>query len=138
VKYSSHLTIEGSPRFEVRAKAEPIAMTCALEGAVRAGVGPVTVRVGHVPVRITIPFLGGSRRVAAIGPFHVELEPFDLAVEQIDLRCTGAIGADGLTVGLEGRVEDRMEIDVVGRLPGRPVARGRLEFERDDEIEDEP
>jgi hypothetical protein len=138
VKYSAHATIEGAPRFEARAQAEPIAITCALEGGVRAGVGPVTARIGPVPVRVTIPFLGGSRRVAAVGPFEVQLEPFDVAIERIDLRCSGALGAEGLTVGLEGGLKDRMEIDVVGRFPGRPVAHGRLEFEGDDDEEGEP
>jgi hypothetical protein len=131
VKYSSHATIEGEPRFELRAQAEPIAITCGLEGRVRAGIGPIEARIGPVPVTVTIPFLGGSRRVAVVGPFEVRLDPVDVAIEEIELRCAGALGAEGLTVGLEGRLLDKMEIDVVGKLPGR-VARARLEFEEEE------
>ena len=137
MRYSSHATIEGSPRFDLRAQAEPIAITCALEGAVRAGVGPVKARVGPVPVTVTIPFLGRARRIAAVGPFDVLLDPVDVAIEQIELRCSGALGAEGLTVGLEGGLRDKMEIDLVGKLPGR-VARAKLEFEEEGEPEDEP
>jgi hypothetical protein len=136
VKYASHATIEGSPRFDVRAQAEPIAIRCGLEGAVRAGVGPITARVGPVPVMVTIPFLGGAQRVAVIGPFDVHLEPVDVAVEQIELRCEGLLGADGLTAGLEGGVACKMEVDLTGKLPGR-VARAKLEFEEEEHEEDE-
>ena len=137
MRYSSHATIEGAPRFDVRAQAEPIAITCGLEGAVRAGIGPIRARVGPVPVMVEIPFLGRVRRVAAVGPFDIRLDPVDVAIEQIELRCAGALGTEGLTVGLEGGIACKMEVDLIGKLPGR-VARARLEFEEEGELEDEP
>jgi hypothetical protein len=92
----------------------------------------VRARVSGVPIRLAIPFLGGLQRVGEIGPFDLELEPIDLALEELELRCEGLVGPEGLSVGLDGGISCRMEIDVDGTLPGR-VARAHLEFEEEAE-----
>ena len=132
MKTQAHGTIAGSPKFEVRATSEPIGIRCGAEGALRAKVGPVRARVSGVPIRLAIPFLGGLQRVGEIGPFDLELEPIDLALEELELRCEGLVGPEGLSVGLDGGISCRMEIDVDGTLPGR-VARAHLEFEEEAE-----
>lgn len=135
MRYSSHATVEGAPRFEVRAQAEPIGIRCGAEGLVRARIGPIHARVGQVPIALAVPFLGGVQRVGAVGPFDVALEPVDLAVERFELVCEGVLGSEGLTVGLEGGIGCKMEIDVTGTVPGR-VARASLEFTDPDESEE--
>jgi hypothetical protein len=136
MKYSSHAKISGAPKFEVRARAEPIAITCAAEGAARARIGPINARVGRVPIMLAVPFLGGVQTVGAVGPFDLRLEPVELAVEELELRCEGLVGAEGLDVGLEGGVACEMHVDLHGTLPGR-VARAQLEFAEQEEREDE-
>jgi hypothetical protein len=132
MKYTSHATIAGSPKFEVRAQAEPIGIGCGAEGSASARIGPIRARVGQVPIALAVPFLGGLQRVGAVGPFDLGLEPLDLALERFELRCEGTLGSEGLTVGLEGGVACKMEIDVEGTLPGR-VRRASLEFDEHEE-----
>ena len=139
MKYTSHASIKGAPRFEVRAHAEPIAFRCACGGAMRARVGPIHARIGTVPVRLAVPFLGRLQTVGAVGPFDVSVADVDLALEELELRCEGFLGGDeGLNVGLEGAVGADIEIDARGTLPGR-VRRAHLEFDHpeDDEYEEE-
>lgn len=136
MKFSSHATIEGAPKFEVQARAEPIGVKAGAEGAGRASIGPVNARVAAIPITLVIPFLGGVKRVGAVGPFDLHLDAVDVAVERFELRCEGVLGPDGLTCGLEGGVGCKMEIDLTGTLPGR-VAKAALEFADTDEPWDE-
>ena len=136
MKYTSHATIKGAPKFEVRAHAEPIGVKCGLEGAARARVGPIHARIGRVPITLAVPFLGGIQTVGAVGPFDVSLEPVDLAVEELELRCEGIVGAEGLDVGLEGGIACEMRVDLEGTLPGR-VSKAQLVFAEQEEEEGE-
>jgi hypothetical protein len=132
VKYSSHATISGSPKFEVGAHAEPVGIRCGAEGSLRSRVGPIHARIGRVPITLAVPFLGGVQTVGAVGPFDLRLEPVDLSVEDLQLRCEGVVGADGLDVRLEGGVACEMHVDLKGTLPGR-VAKAHLEFAEHEE-----
>jgi hypothetical protein len=134
MKYTSHATIKGAPKFDVRARAEPIGVRCGLEGAARARVGPIYARIGRVPITLAVPFLGGIQTVGAVGPFDLSLEPVDLSVEEVELRCEGLVGTDGLDVGLEGGIACEMRVDLKGTLPGR-VARAQLVFAEKEEHE---
>jgi hypothetical protein len=136
MKYTTHATISGAPKFEIRAHAEPIGIKCGAEGAARARIGPINCRVGRVPIMLAVPFLGGVQTVGAVGPFDFRLEPVDLAVEQVELRCEGFVGAEGLDVGLEGGVACEMHVDLRGTLPGR-VAKAQLEFAEQEGQEEE-
>jgi hypothetical protein len=138
VKYTAHATIAGEPKFEVRAKAEPIGIKCSAEGSVRARVGPIKARVGRVPIVLAVPFLGGLQTVGAVGPFDFSTGPVDVEIENFELRCDGVIGSEGLTVGLEGEVDCHWKVDVNGTLPGK-VAKASLEFaEADEDLEVKP
>jgi hypothetical protein len=132
VKYTTHATVKGAPKFEVRAHAEPIAFRCGCAGSLRARVGPVQARVGTVPIRLAVPFLGRLQTVGAVGPFDLRLEHVDVALEELELRCEGVLGGEGLDVGLEGGVGCELQIDVQGTLPGR-VRRAQLEFSEPEE-----
>ena len=132
MKYTSHATIAGSPKFDVRAQADPIGIACGAEGSAAARIGPIRARVGQVPIALAVPFLGGLQRVGAVGPFDLGLEPLDFALERFELRCEGTLGSDGLTVGLEGGIACKLQVDVEGTLPGR-VRRASLEFDENDE-----
>jgi len=77
MKYTSHATIAGSPKFEVRAQAEPIGIACRAEGSASARIGPIRARVGQVPIALAVPFLGGLQRVGAVGPFESANTPAD-------------------------------------------------------------
>jgi hypothetical protein len=136
MKYSSHATIGGAPKFDVRAHAEPIGIRCHAEGAVRARIGPINARVGRVPIMLAVPFLGGVQTVGAVGPFDLRLEPVDLSVEDLELRCEGLLGTEGLDVGLEGGIACEMRVDLHGTLPGR-VAKAQLEFAEQEGQEEE-
>jgi hypothetical protein len=136
VKYTTHATVKGAPRFEARVHAEPIAFRCGCAGALRARVGPIQARIGAVPIRLAVPFLGRLQTVGAVGPIAVRLDDFDLALEEMELRCEGLVGAEGLDVGLEGGVGCELHIDLEGTLPGR-VRRAHLEFSDPDEYEAE-
>jgi hypothetical protein len=132
MKHSSHATIEGAPRFEIRCRSEPIGISCGVEGALRASIGAINARVGRVPITLAIPFLGGVQTVGAVGPFELELDPVDVSVERFELRCDGVLGPDGLVCGLEGGVDCKWEIDLAGVVPGR-VARASVEFMEEEE-----
>jgi hypothetical protein len=136
MKYSSHATISGAPKFEIRAHAEPIGIRCGAEGAARARIGPISARVGRVPISVAVPFLGGVQTVGAVGPFDLRLEPIDLAVEELELRCEGLLGAEGLDVALDGGIACEMRVDLDGTLPGR-VAKAQLEFSEQEGQEEE-
>jgi hypothetical protein len=136
MKYSSHATISGAPKFDVRTHAEPIAIRCRAEGAARARIGPINARVGRVPIMLAVPFLGGVQAAGAVGPFDLRLDPVDLSVEELELRCDGLVGAEGLDVGLEGGVTCEMHVDLHGTLPGR-VAKAHLEFAEQEGQEEE-
>ena len=137
MKYTTHATVKGAPKFEARAHAEPIAFRCGCAGALRARVGPIQARIGAVPIRLAVPFLGRLQTVGAVGPFAVRVDDVDVALEELELRCEGLLGAEGLDVGLEGGVGCEMQIDLEGTLPGR-VRRAQLEFSEPEEpYEDE-
>ena len=132
MKFSSHATVQGSPTFDAHVRAEPVGVRCAAEGSAKAAIGPIHAHVTRVPVWVRIPFLSRARQVAAVGPFDLRLDPVDVGIESFDLRCEGVLGPDGLTVGLEGGIGCKLEIDVTGNLPGR-VAKVGLELESTEE-----
>jgi hypothetical protein len=93
VKYTARATVNGAPKFVVRAQSEPIGIKCAVEGSVRARVGPIKARVGRVPIVVAIPFLGGLQTVGAVGPFDFDTDAVDLEIENFELRCDGVLGS---------------------------------------------
>jgi hypothetical protein len=136
VKFTSHATVQGNPKFEVVAKAEPVGLRAGCEGSVRVRVGEVRGEVGQIPIMLAVPFLGGTRVLGTVGPFGVRLDPFELSIEECELRFDAVIGPEGLTGGLEGQIGCRMQIDVDGTLPGR-VSKAAIEFADADAEEDE-
>ncbi len=119
MKYTAHATVDGAPKFAVRAQSEPIGIKCGVEGSVRARVGPIKARVGRVPIVLAIPFLGGLQTVGAVGPFDFHTDPVDVEIENFELRCDGVLGSEALTCGLEGDVDCHWKVDVNGNLPGK-------------------
>lgn len=137
MKYTAHATVEGAPKFAMRAQSEPIGVKCGLEGSVRARVGPIKARVGRVPIVLAVPFLGGLQTVGAVGPFDLHTDPIDVEIENFELRCDGVLGSEGLTCGLEGEVDCHWKVDVNGTLPGK-VAKASLEFADAEDLEGQP
>lgn len=137
MKYIAHVTVAGTPKFAVKARAEPIGVKCGVEGAVRARIGPVNARVGRVPIALAVPFLGGVQTIGAVGPFDLSTDPIDVEIERFELHCDGAIGSEGLACELEGETSCNWKIDLNGTLPGR-VARASLEFDAAENPKVEP
>jgi hypothetical protein len=136
VRYSGHATLTGTPEFDVHVHAQPLRMDCGLRGAARARIGRVHARVGRVPIMVAIPFLGAVQTVGAVGPFDLHTEPVDVALEELELGCSGTLGEDGLSGHLRGEVKCNWKIDMHGVIPGR-VARASLEFAEHEEDEPE-
>lgn len=134
MKYTAHATVAGAPKFAIKGEAEPIAVNCGVEGSVRARIGPISARVGRVPIVLAVPFLGGVQTVGAVGPFDLHTGPVNVEIEHFELRCDGTLGAEGLTWGLEGDVDCHWKVDVNGTLPGK-VAKASLEFAEAEEHE---
>ena len=108
----------------MRAQSQPIAFRCGAAGALRARIGPIHARVAVVPIRLAVPFLGRLQTVGAVGPFDLGLEPVDVALEELELRCEGVLGGDdGLTSGSRAASRCELNVDVEGTLPGRVRAR---------------
>ena len=105
-------------------------------GLAAARIGPIRHAVGQVPIALAVPVPRRASRVGEIGPFDLGLEPLDLALEALELRCEGLVGPEGLSVGLDGGIACKLQIDVEGTLPGR-VRRAPLEFDEDAELERE-
>ena len=137
MRYSARATVDGTPKFDARAHADPVGVKAGVEGAVHARIGAIEARVGRVPIVLAIPFLGGVQTIGAVGPFDLSTGPVEIAIESFELRCDGVLGSEGLTVGLEGGVDCNWKIDLHGTVPGR-VARASVEFADGEESEVEP
>lgn len=130
MRFKSHAVVQGRPELKLRAEAGPLAFNAAAEGSLRASLGPVDARVGEIPLLLAIPFLRsgrGLRKVGAIGAFGIHLEPFQVAAEGFGVRFDGVLGSEGMACDLHGTIACKLEMDVVGTLPGK-VAKASLEL----------
>jgi hypothetical protein len=128
MRFTTHGTVAGSPKLEAKGRLEPVRARAAAEGEARASVGPVEGRVRAIPLRLTVPFLGGGPQVvASIGPFGFDVQRFDVAVTAFGVRVDGVIGDEGIDWNLDGALGCRMELDFEGTLPGR-VSKAAIEF----------
>jgi hypothetical protein len=130
LRFKSHAVVQGRPELKLRAEAGPLAFKAGAEGSVKASLGPIDATVGEIPLLLAIPFLrsGGSlRKVGAIGAFGVRIEPFQVAAEGFGVRFDGVLGSEGMACDLHGTMACKLEMDVVGTLPGK-VAKASLEL----------
>jgi hypothetical protein len=130
LRFKSHAVVQGRPELKLRAEAGPLAFRAAAEGSVRASLGPIDAAVGEIPLLLAIPFLrrgGGMRKVGAIGAFGIHIAPFQVAAEGFGVRFDGVLGTEGMACDLHGTVACKMEMDLVGTLPGK-VAKASLEL----------
>lgn len=117
----TRITVSGHPDVNMRVKFKPIEFEAGGEASVAVATGDIHVRVGEVPYAIFIPFLG-RRVVRSLGPFNVNVKPFEgvLRVHGVDVR--GAIGGEDAGADIHTHCEYKAEIDISGEAVERVVA----------------
>lgn len=116
----SKIELHGHPDLKLRAKTDPIELDLRCEGAFKLSTGPIHARIGKIPVTVRIPFLArahGNVQAMAVGPFDVQIDPFDAKLKMIECWAKAKIGKDGLQVDLAGIGACKLDVELSAEMP---------------------
>ena len=123
MKMKGQLAMESCPDFSVQAQTDPISFTTRARGSLVGQVSSICVRVGEIPINLTIPFLrraGGSHQIASIGSFGVTLSPFTVSVKGANMQLAGVLGTKkGINCHLHGKMNCKSKLNFNGKLFGK-------------------
>jgi hypothetical protein len=83
--------------------------------------GDIHLHVNEVPYSIAIPFLG-RRLVRSLGPFTVNIKPFEAQLRAEGLGVRGVIGGEDAGADINAHCEYKAEIDISGEAVEQFVA----------------
>jgi hypothetical protein len=112
--------LHGHPDLSFRARIDPIEADLRCEGAFNLATSPIRARVGVVPVTMRIPFLRrrhGAVQAMAIGPFEVEIDPFEAKLKIVECLAKAKIGKDALQVEATGVGACGLDINLSAEVP---------------------
>ena len=136
MKVKGQLAMESCPDFSVHAETDPITFKTRARGSLVGQVSSICVRIGEIPINLTIPFLrggGGTRQIASIGSFGLTLSPFTVAVKGADVQLAGVLGTKkGISCRLDGKVNCRSKLNFNGKLFGK-IANCTIDLPNNDE-----
>jgi hypothetical protein len=129
----SKVELHGHPDLKLRAKTDPIELDLRCEGAFKLATGPIRARIERIPVTVRIPFLArahGNVQAMTIGPFNVEIEPFEAKLKVVECWAKAKIGKDGLQVDLAGIGACKLDVELTAEVPTKALGaalKGALE-----------
>jgi hypothetical protein len=120
----SKIELHGHPDLKVRARTDPIELDLRCEGAFRLSTGPIRARIEKIPVTVRIPFLArahGNVQAMTVGPFDVQIDPFDAKLKLIECWARAKIGKDALQVDLNGLGNCKFDVELTAELPKKAI-----------------
>lgn len=136
MKFNARGQLKGNPEFSAKVKIDPLRFDTKIGGSCDIHIGAITGEIGEIRVRMAIPFLKRRRKppvVATVGPFPINLKPFDICCGTRGVQVGGVLGTEGIGAHAETRVACQMEGNVEGDMP---VKHGHLHVELDENESD--
>ena len=109
------ITVTGHPDLHVQLKLRPIEFEAAGEASIVVATSDIHFHINEVPYSIFIPFLG-RRVVRSLGPFGLQIRPFEAQLKVLGMEVRGEIGGENAGADINARCEYKAEIDISGDL----------------------
>ncbi len=109
------ITVSGHPDLHVRMKLRPLEFEAAGEASIAVATSDIHLHINEVPYSIFIPFLG-RRVVRSLGPFGVQIKPFEAQLKVLGMGVRGEIGGEEAGADIDAKCEYKAEIDISGDL----------------------
>ena len=114
------ITVAGHPDLHVHLKLRPIEFEAAGEATIAIATSDIHMHVNEVPYSVFIPFLG-RRIVRSLGPFAVQIKPFEAQLKALGMGVRGEIGGEDAGADIHTKCEYKAEIDISDELVERVV-----------------
>ena len=118
---TTRITVSGHPDLNVRVKLKPLEFEAGGAVSFAVATGDIHLHVNEVPYSIAIPFLG-RRLVRSLGPFTVNIKPFEAQLRAEGLGVRGVIGGEDAGADINAHCEYKAEIDISGEAVEQFVA----------------
>ncbi len=120
MKFKAYGRMQSAPTVELDAKIDPLKLDTTAGGSLQGQVGPFVARVGEIPIRVTVPFLRRRRPVlASVGGFRIKLDAVQLEVASAAVDIKGVVGADGIDMKANAKVDCDTDMKVKGWASGQ-------------------
>lgn len=120
MKFRLRGKMQSCPAVKFDAKLAPLDFDASVSGALQGKLGPFSVDIGEIPVRLAIPFL--KRRalpvVASVGGLHVGLDSFRIDVENATVNLKGTLGLKGIEAKVDSKIDCETHMAVDGQASG--------------------
>jgi len=117
----THIAVAAHPDVNFRVKMKAFEFEIGGQGSFAVTTGDIHVRFDEIPIRVTIPFL--TRRVVAgsVGPFGVQIEPFEAQFRAFGLDMRGVLGRENVEADVHAKGDCKAEIEISGKLADQAV-----------------
>ena len=117
----SHLTLVSHPDVDFRIRMKPFDFEVAGQGSVAVSTGDIHLRFDEIPLTVTIPFLGRQVVAGSIGPFGVNIRPFDAQLRAVGVDVRGVLGKEQAEAEVHAKGECKSDVDITGKLADQVV-----------------
>jgi hypothetical protein len=117
----THIAAAAHPDVNFRVKMKPFEFEIGGQGSFAVTTGEIHARFDEIPISVTIPFL--PRRVIAgsVGPFGVQIKPFEAQVRDVALDVRGRLGRENVEADVHAKGDCKAEIEISGALADKAV-----------------
>ena len=124
--------MQSCPSVKLDTNIDPLDFKTSINGHFHGELGPFAARIGEIPIRLAIPFLKYRPVMASVGGFPIELDRFQVNVENAALDLDGTLGKKGIHASAEAKVDCETDMDLQGEVTGK-VGLSQLDLIGDDE-----
>ncbi len=117
----TRIAVAAHPDGNFRVKMKPFELEISGQGSFAVTTGEIHARFEEIPISVKIPFL--PRRVIAgsVGPFGVQIKPFEAEVRDVALDVRGILGKENVEADVRAKGDCKAEIEISGALANKAV-----------------
>jgi len=121
---TTHISLAAHPDLNLRVRMKPFEFEVGGHASFALTTGDIHVRFDEIPIRVAIPFL--PRRVIAgsVGPFGVQIKPFEAQLRALGVDARGVLGREHTEADLHGTGSCKADIEISGKLADQAVKAG--------------
>jgi len=113
---NTRITVAAHPDVNLQLKIKPVDFQIGGEASLSLATGDIRFRVEEIPIHIAIPFLRRRVNLGSVGPFGVNVKPFEAKLQALGVNARLMFGKECAEANIHATGNCKAEIDVDGEL----------------------
>jgi hypothetical protein len=109
---NTRITIASHPDVNLQLRIKPLDFQIGGEASLGLTTGSIHFKVEEIPVHIAVPFLRRRVNLGSVGPFGVQVKPFEAKLDALGVSARVTFGKEWAEAGVHATGNCKAEIDV--------------------------